>query len=250
MLPKDMPRESVAFYHYCLEWNSANVRGFDAELRYFQSLNPTKITRDLFFRGYCHGNLTSHFKDSIVQSLYHQGLSRALKDYDIEAICKSPDKVRSDALRFIKHPRKIEGIIRVAYWLCVTKHWDELKLQMLTGNVDYLQEAKNQDGTKTFPFMGHTTKYLPARNVGLDCAKPDVHMKRAAGHCGHSPTKNGVITFVEAIRGGTEERLGVIDYVIWEYMRHRPLKRTDDTKRVVSRSWRPNPLLRRRRLLK
>ena len=88
--------------------------------------------------------------------------------------------------------------------------------------VETLDSARALWMLRTFPFIGPVTQFHLARNIGLNFAKPDVHMKKAAAICGYPETEDGVFQFVREISKATGERKGVIDFVIWKYMESHP----------------------------
>ncbi|MDP2797892.1 MAG: hypothetical protein Q8N94_10340 [Methanoregula sp.] len=71
--------------------------------------------------------------------------------------------------------------------------------------IEYLQ---------TLPYIGKITKYHLARNIGIDCVKPDRHLVRLAENFGFD-TPNQMC--VEIQKTFSDERLGTIDVVLWRY---------------------------------
>jgi hypothetical protein len=71
--------------------------------------------------------------------------------------------------------------------------------------------AQDQIGyLATIPFIGETTKYHLARNFGIDCVKPDVHLDRLAKHHATSPHD-----LCNALARETGFRIGTIDLLLW-----------------------------------
>ncbi len=85
----------------------------------------------------------------------------------------------------------------------------------------------------TLPMMGDVTKYHLARNIGIDCVKPDRHLVRLAERFGylkrppHKESKRDqairehrqVTEMCQAIQSeiGGSEKLGTIDVVLWRW---------------------------------
>ena len=65
------------------------------------------------------------------------------------------------------------------------------------------------------PMMGPTTKYHLARNIGIDCVKPDRHLLRLAKRFGYA----NPLKMCQAIQQeiGNSEKLGTIDVVLWRW---------------------------------
>jgi len=60
---------------------------------------------------------------------------------------------------------------------------------------------------------GPITKYHLARNLGVDCVKPDRHLARLAERFGYG-TPDAMCRAIQDELGG---RLGTIDAVLWRY---------------------------------
>ena len=67
----------------------------------------------------------------------------------------------------------------------------------------------------TLPMMGPVTKYHLARNIGIDCVKPDRHLVRLAERFGYA-TPLEMCQDIQREIGGSE-KLGTIDLVLWRY---------------------------------
>jgi hypothetical protein len=64
---------------------------------------------------------------------------------------------------------------------------------------------------ETLPFIGPITKFHLARNLGFDVAKPDRHLTRLAARFGFA----SVSDMCQAIHQETNERIGLIDVILW-----------------------------------
>lgn len=60
------------------------------------------------------------------------------------------------------------------------------------------------------PWIGNITKWHLAKNLGVDCAKPDVHLARVAKYYGTSPAR-----LCESLAMATGDRIATVDVVIW-----------------------------------
>jgi len=61
-------------------------------------------------------------------------------------------------------------------------------------------------------YLGPATKYHLARNLGIDCAKPDRHLNRLATQFGY---KDDVQKMCKELSVATGDRVGTIDIVLW-----------------------------------
>jgi hypothetical protein len=64
-------------------------------------------------------------------------------------------------------------------------------------------------------YIGPSTRYHLARNIGADVAKPDRYMLTRAREIGYPETNAGVQSLARRISKLTGERVGVIDVVFW-----------------------------------
>lgn len=62
----------------------------------------------------------------------------------------------------------------------------------------------------SLPWIGDITKWHLAKNLGVDCAKPDVHLLRVASHYGTTPHD-----LCAALSLSTGDRIATVDLVIW-----------------------------------
>jgi hypothetical protein len=87
------------------------------------------------------------------------------------------------------------GLINFYTWFEKLKHSDN--------PIDYLE---------TLPWIGPITKYHLARNIGIDCVKPDRHLVKLANMFGFSSPYEMCI---EIQKYSPNDRLGTIDLILW-----------------------------------
>ena len=63
---------------------------------------------------------------------------------------------------------------------------------------------------RSIPWIGNVTKWHVAKNLGVDCAKPDIHLERVASHYQTMPDALCV-----ALAAATGDRVATVDVVIW-----------------------------------
>lgn len=63
---------------------------------------------------------------------------------------------------------------------------------------------------EALPWIGPITKYHAAKNLGMDCCKPDRHLVRIAKACGLEVTEMCL-----RLAKATGDRIGTVDLVIW-----------------------------------
>lgn len=75
------------------------------------------------------------------------------------------------------------------------------------------QSVQDQDKVefcRTLPWIGNTTKWHLAKNYGVDCAKPDIHLVRVSDHYKTTP-----FDLCARLSKETGDRIATVDYVIW-----------------------------------
>lgn len=66
------------------------------------------------------------------------------------------------------------------------------------------------DFLASLPWIGPITKYHAAKNFGVDCVKPDVHLQRLANHAGTSPD-----VLCRRLAAVTGYRVATVDTILW-----------------------------------
>ncbi len=62
----------------------------------------------------------------------------------------------------------------------------------------------------SLPWIGGITKWHLAKNLGVDCAKPDIHLVRVAEHYGTTPAD-----LCANLAAASGDRIATVDLVIW-----------------------------------
>jgi hypothetical protein len=71
--------------------------------------------------------------------------------------------------------------------------------------------AKNKlDFCESMPWIGPITKYHLAKNFGVQCCKPDRHIRRISGITGETPFE-----FCDRVARENGETVVVVDTVVW-----------------------------------
>ncbi len=169
------------FYANAFEYSKTH---FQEEIDWARNVKFEDLTADKFLSEYVWTVLCSGFKSSIAE--------------------KTMRKVFSDGFHseVVKHRLKRKAIEQASrefpQWFARLKDLPD------KGRIDYLD---------SLPHIGPITKYHLARNIGLDFAKPDVHLVRLAKRFGFTDVE----TMCSFIRERTKERIGVVDLVLWRY---------------------------------
>ena len=158
------------------------VRGYAGEAEYVNNLHFNKLeVKELFYQ-YVFVVVSSGMKNQVAMKIYDK-FRRSGDDPDT-----------------IGHPGKREAIRRAG-----RKYpWWFSDLQKSTDKLEYLE---------TLPWIGPITKYHLARNIGLDCAKPDRHLMKLAERFEFKDVQ----AMCQSIADRTGDRIGVVDVILWRY---------------------------------
>lgn len=169
------------FYAEAFEYSKTY---FPEQINWARNIRFEDITPDRFFFEYVWTVLCSGFKVSIAEKTFHQIFSNGFH----------PEIVKHQLKR-----RAIEkGFGEFQHWFAqLTELPDEKRIEYLD----------------SLPHIGSTTRYHLARNIGLDFAKPDIHLVRLAERFGFIDVE----TMCSSISQRTKERIGVVDLVLWRY---------------------------------
>lgn len=155
-------------------WEIENVIGY---------LNNPCANEKEFFKQYLWVVLNAGMRYQVAVQIYHRILSAFHFSYPIETAFKN--KKKTDAILLIANNKKY--------------YWQEY------------QNAKDKlSFLESLPFIGSITKYHLARNLGLNCCKPDRHLVRIANQ--HSTTPEKLCRSISDISG---DMIGVVDVVLW-----------------------------------
>ncbi len=164
-------------------------KNFPEDISWQNTVKFAKITPKYFFEQYVWVVLASGFKVSIVQKIY-------------EKWSKNPNDFST-----IRHPLKNKAIKKTSK--NYRRLFKELKSKKTNDErLEYLG---------TLPHIGNITKYHLAKNLGIDVAKPDVHLQRLMKKFGF----NDVQQMCNVIKRKFRHKVSVIDIVLWRYAEQR-----------------------------
>lgn len=175
------------------------------ELNHYRTLTPDDVTPDHFFSEYVWVVFASGFNTQILTDKF-PALIGCYKDIIFHSIDKQFEerweRVKDIIANRAKHNavRCLVGKIEAYMDAYGVAYWDEFKRVHFT--VDALQKL---------PFIGEVNSNHLARNIGLDCVKPDRHLVRLASHFGFDSPD----AMCSLLSGLHEERVGVVDFVLF-----------------------------------
>jgi len=162
--------------------------GHGNEIEWCKNIYLNALSEENFYREYSWVVINSGMKYQVAKRIY-------------DAFWKD-NTVNFDAVR---HPNKNKALRQVYSRLDQIFYF----LKSSYNPLKYLE---------TLPQIGPVTKYHLARNIGIDCAKPDRHLVRIASFFGYEDVQK----FCQEIADKTGDRIGVVDIVWWRFAESYP----------------------------
>ena len=122
---------------------------------------------------------------------------------NLEYIACNYNYLEKRLLRIFNNKLKIKAILDTSIKV-YSNGFDRIKTQIQNKGLMFL---------KTFKFIGDTTCYHLAKNIGLDFAKPDRHLLRISNKIGFDSPH----TLCKLISDYIAEKIQVVDLVLWRY---------------------------------
>jgi hypothetical protein len=145
---------------------------------------------------------TAHFLNQYIYVVLNSGMKNQVAKKIFQRFVDS-----GFDLSVIGHPSKKKAITQA---LLKYKDWYEA-LQASNDKIEYLD---------SLPMIGVITKYHLARNLGIDCAKPDRHLVKLATYFGYPSVQQ----MCEDISEESGYRIGTVDVILWRYCNmHHPI---------------------------
>lgn len=201
-----MSKDILTFYNEAKQY--IINKGYEYEIKAVDRRRFKEQRAEDFFRQYVYVVLNSGMQNQIAEEIYNRFWKRftgidninAGHLYHIDIDWCNIDAAANE----IGHPGKRKAVRECFYryrqWfgkLCT--------LKSLYEKLDFLE---------TLPWIGPITKYHLARNLGLDVAKPDRHLQRIAEYYNFDDVQR----MCEHISALTNDRVGVVDLVLWRAM--------------------------------
>ncbi len=177
--------------------------GFSKEIEWQDGLDIQLITEAEFLRETAWVILSSGMRESVIRAKFPE-ISNAFHDWKCsKLIRRRKTSCSKNALRVFGHKQKIAAIVSAAS-LVAKNGISEIKENISSIGISYLEQI---------PYIGTTTKFHLAKNIGVDVVKPDRHLCRIAECLGYfSPSH-----LCDDVRKITGDKVSVVDLVFWRY---------------------------------
>tara|TARA_R110000796_G_scaffold49335_4_gene117817 strand:+ start:839 stop:1486 length:648 start_codon:yes stop_codon:yes gene_type:complete len=176
---------------------------YSGEIAWQQSQCVSEISETDFLRESAWVIINSGFRESVARKCFGH-ISLSFHDWrSAEEIASDAETCISLALEGFSNVKKINAIGAVA--------------QRVNGEGFDLVKSCTQNDTirylMSFPYIGPTTAWHLAKNLGCDLAKPDRHLVRLADRFGYRCVQE----FCKFLSAVTQDKVNVVDIVLWRY---------------------------------
>lgn len=147
--------------------------------------------------------LNSGMRESIIRTRF-PSIRSAFRDFEsAKMIVENREQCIRDASKAFRHSKKLAAIISIACRIYLDG-FGPVRTSTLIHGAKFLS---------TFDYLGPATSLHLAKNLGLDVAKPDRHLKRVAEATGFS----SVDDLCMAVSNLAGDSKAVVDIVIWRF---------------------------------
>ena len=177
--------------------------GFGEEIDWQQERDISTVGESEFLKEFAWVVLSSGMREAVVRSKFNQ-ISEAFYYWQNSHLISDNSSICLEkALQVFNHSSKMNAIVKACKIIC-KQGFANVRRRILHSGIEYI---------RTFPFMGPTTSFHLAKNLGIDVAKPDRHLVRISSMFGYATPNDLCKTIAE----GVGDRVSVVDLVLWRY---------------------------------
>lgn len=178
-------------------------KGYSDEIDWQEEVSISNLTSQTFLEEYSWVVLASGLSDKVVSSVFPK-IKTILRNWnDLEFIAKNYDSLEEYLLIVFNNKLKIKAILDTSL-IVYSVGIEKMKNQIQKNGLIHL---------KSFKFIGDTTCYHLAKNIGLNFAKPDRHLLRISKIMGFETPH----ALCKLISDYVSEKIQVVDLVLWRY---------------------------------
>jgi hypothetical protein len=178
-------------------------KGYSYEIDWQEQVNIQDLTAQSFLKEYSWVVLASGLSDKVVSKVFPK-IKTILKNWlDLEYIATNCDLLEKSLLNVFNNKLKIKALLDTSL-IVYSKGFDRIKSEIQKKGITYL---------KSFSFIGETTCFHIAKNIGLAYAKPDRHLLRISNKIGFDSPH----VLCKLISEYVAEKIQVVDLVLWRY---------------------------------
>lgn len=187
-----------------------------------RALNPSQMTDTDFLRQCAWAILGARRRYEVLEKRWPD-IERVFFKWNISTIVEQAESVKTQALQVLNSPRKVDGVIEIARWL-KKREWPAVHAELLS----FVAQDKRGNPVVTdellkwldqLPGVGRTLASYVVKDLGIGSIKDDIWMRRLAEWLGYSPDSVGVRQMALDIQVLSNEKINVIDTVLWNWTR-------------------------------
>jgi|LSQX01.3.fsa_nt_gb hypothetical protein len=178
-------------------------KGFSDEIDWQEEVSILNLDAQSFLKEYSWVVLASGLSDKVVSKVFPKIKSILGSWSNLEFIAKNYVSLERNLLRVFNNKLKIKAIL-------------DTSITVFSVGFEYVKSQIQKNGLvflKTFKFIGDTTCYHLAKNIGLNFAKPDRHLLRISKKIGFDSPH----ALCKLISDYVSEKIQVVDLVLWRY---------------------------------
>lgn len=199
-------KAALAFFDDALSY--VDTPELKRELAWQEAVNFDEFSESDFLRETAWVILCSGFRESVVRRVFNY-ISLCYCDWEsAEAIVAADPNCRVTAFSVFRNRAKLAAIVDAAHHLVGTG-FEAFKQATIDDPISTL---------KQIPFIGPTTAWHLAKNLGLDVAKPDRHLMRLSAKWAFEDVNH----LCSMVANETGQSVKVVDLVMWRYLADNP----------------------------
>jgi len=211
------PREKIERLRRGMAWAYLVIKDelvqtqFVEEIDWQDSVRIEDVTEQGFLADCAFVILNSGMRARVVRDKWPD-FYRAFAGFpSAETLLRIEESTTRDALMVFNHAGKVKGIFDICRHIQSRGGWEA-----------FWERASDPElwtmELELLPWIGPITKYHLAKNLGIDCCKPDRHLERLA----RAIFVESPHSMCNAIRDVTGDKLAVIDIVLWRFCEQDP----------------------------
>jgi hypothetical protein len=193
---------ALQFYQNAADFVCAS--GFESEVEWQRNVELCNFDETTLLREAAWVVLCSGFSEAAVRRNFSY-VSFCFCDWEsAEAIVAAGRACSTAAMAAFRNEAKLKAILTIAGQINTTG-FTAVRADILADPIPALRR---------FPFIGPVTAKHLAKNLGVDCAKPDRHLVRTSARFGFVDPDR----LCAAIAAARSEQIKVVDLVIWRFL--------------------------------
>ncbi len=188
---------------YFIAKNYVIQKGYSHEIDWQERVSICDLSAQSFLKEYSWVVLASGLSDKVVTKVFPK-IEVILDDWlNLEHIAANYINLEKSLLKVFNNKLKIKALLDTAL-IVYTQGIFKIKNYIQLNGITYL---------KSFSFIGETTCFHLAKNIGLSYAKPDRHLIRISNQIGFDSPH----ILCKLISEYISEKIQVVDLVLWRY---------------------------------